>query len=171
MRRYILFLAAAILPFLPGCDGEGKDDAIVVIIEDATIGDTNVDHPRDTIKPRSDTTVIPRDTGIAVKPPVEKRKMTLTGAVALLKLDLERKDSQRLLKHVTSLAASVENELSKPLSSERKRALNLFSLKLSSLKREVTLLKLDKDIPSTKVVMLESKIEELESIARRIEKK
>ncbi len=173
MRKYFPFLAIGIVAFLSGttCGEKRNDDAIVVIIEDATIDDTNTEHPRDTITPRRDTTVTPRDTDVHVTPPVERRKTTLTGAVALLKLDLERKDSGRLLKHTASLITSVEKELSKSLSSERKRALNLFSLKLSSLKREVTLLNPDKDIPSTKVPMLESKIEELESIARRIENK
>jgi hypothetical protein len=167
MRRLIYALAIVITFIITSCDGKSqKDEAIVVIIEDATITDSDNTEPRDTSRKIHDD--IKPDTTSSKHQPV-KREMSITGAVSLLKLDLERKDVSRLTRHTESLIQSVDKQLEKPLSSELKRALNLFSLKLSSFKRELAFLKDKEDIPSTKIGLLTEKLEELEEVAKRVE--
>lgn len=168
MRRFFLGFATVALPFIiASCDGTGrKDEAIVVIIEDATITDSGNTEPRDTSRNIQDA--IKPDTTSSRHQPV-KREMSISGAVSLLKLDLDRKDIARLTRHTESLIQSVDKQLEKPLSSELKRALNLFSLKLSSFKREIAFLKDKEDIPSTKIALLTEKLEELEEVAKRVE--
>lgn len=144
---------------LAGC-ADKPDDDIVVIIEDASWGDSD-SHPTDTIG-RRDSTI--KDRGF----PTDRRTVSLNGAVRLLKNDLESGDTKIITRHAEVLLNTVETETKKSTDSERKRTLTLFYMKLSAFKRSVSSFK-NRNITPTERISLMQVLDELSSLARRVE--
>lgn len=166
MKRLLLVLTLGMMVLaFTGCPG-GAGDEIVVIIEDPDVNgtiepDTSDKPPVD--KPPTDkppTDKLPTDTSTTEK------RMSLSAAVRLLMRDVERADVKRFKKHVASLSKAVDGI--KVRDGERKRALNLFSIKLRTLEREADKLKGDELTPELRI-KAQAILEELEDLAHRIE--
>lgn len=141
-------LTVLMLGFLAGC--WQRSDEIVIVIEDPDLS-----RPSE----RQDSTEFngrERD-----------RTTSLTGVVRLLSRDLESGEIRMLLRHADLLSRALEKELEGSMSRQRRRVLNLFYLKLGNLKRQVQDLKAD--IPPTQRIRLASLLDELQSLAQRIE--
>ena len=183
MRKLVLLLPLSLLLVAIFCR-KAREEKIVVIIQEETSEDTSEQHAVDTIV----DTVVVVDT-VAVPDTLLKREggvrtMSLTGAVVLLEHDLSRGDVKRLLRHIEALGDAVsaeleeieaargeeEDEEAEKAEGRRKRALNVFLMKLWSLKRAVKDFE-EKGIPEEEIENIQPKIEELGSLARRIEGK
>lgn len=167
MRKFPWLIPLVLLLGGFSCPKEG-DEKIVVIIEDQ---ETDTEEFSKT-EAEKDTSL---KTDIGERPGV--KTMSLTGGVMLLRRDLSNRDVKRLLRHIQAMGDAVSAELEstepRPKSEEmaasrRKRGLNLFLIKLWSLKRAVEEHE-GKDIPQDVVKSLEQKVEDLEVLARRIE--
>lgn len=194
MRKLVLLIP--LLVFLGGsiCGKKAEEEKIVVIIQEETPEDTTVSDIADTIH-QVDTivdTVVVVDTVAAAPDTIMQtqggvRTMSLTGAVALLEHDLSRGDAKRMLRHIDALGDAVATALEKIETAEasegkpgvikteregekHKRTLNLFLLKLWSLKRSVKGFE-EKGIPKEEREEIRPIIEELDVLARRIEGK
>jgi len=160
MRRFVLLVILG-MAMGAGCAEQGKE--IVVIIEDPTfnsdtlVADTSTDT---THRPPKDTTTPP--------PTTHQKRMSLSAAVKLLEHDLERGDARRLRRHIASLEKAVQAEMERSPGTARKRALNLFSIKLAGLTRSLAKIK-GEDIPASARPGLAPTVEELAALARRIE--
>lgn len=184
MRKLLVLLALCVLGGAIFCR-KAKEEKIVVIIQDETSKDTTAQHAVDTIV----DTVVVVDT-VSVPDTLLKREggvrtMSLTGAVVLLEHDLSRGDAKRLLRHIEALGNAVAAELeeieaasgdeegdkeAEKVAAERKRTLNVFMMKLWSLKRAVKDFE-KKGIPREEIENIKPTIDELGSLARRIEGK
>lgn len=193
MRKLVLFVP--LLLFLGGsiCRKKAEEEKIVVIIQEEITEDTTVSDITDTIH-QVDTivdTVVVVDTVGAPDTLMQTqggvRTMSLTGAVVLLEHDLSRGDAKRMLRHIDALGDAVAAALEKIEAAEagegepgviktegeggkRKRVLNLFLLKLWSLKRSVKEFE-ENGIPEEERERIGPIIEELDALARRIEGK
>jgi hypothetical protein len=198
MRKSVLFLPLLLFLGASICGKKAEEEKIIVIIqeeppEDTTVSDTvevkdTAHHVVDTIVDTVvlvDTVAAKPDTLMQTKGGV--RTMSLTGAVVLLEHDLSRGDAKRMLRHIDALGDAVTGELERIEAAEtskdkpgvievekeggnRKRTLNLFLLKLWSLKRSVKEFE-EKGIPREEREKIRPVIEELDSLARRIEGK
>jgi hypothetical protein len=194
MKKLWVFLPLCVFLGAGLCSKKGEEERIIVIIQDETspksdstaldsassdttrIQDTT--HVVDTIVDTMvlvDTVAAAPDTLMQSKAGV--RTMSLTGAVALLEHDLSRGDAKRMLRHIDALGDAVSAELEKLESTgedkpggQRKRALNMFLMKLWGVKRAVK--DFEKEgIPEEDKENIQSLIDELDALARRIEGK
>lgn len=163
MNRWLFYFSFVFILGIYGCTGKENDD-IVVIIEDATWNDTNSHSSDDSGSHGSSST----STTTTRKPPSDRRTVSLSGAVRLLKNDLESEDAKTLNRHCEVLLKTVETEIKKSSDQERTRILNLFYVKLSGFKRNVDTFKAQK-IPPTERIGLTSVLDDLSNLAKRIE--
>lgn len=194
MRKLVLFIPLLVFLGASICRKKAEEEKIIVIIQEETSEDTTVSDIADTVH-QVDTivdTVVVVDTVAAAPDTLMQteggvRTMSLTGAVVLLEHDLSRGDAKRMLRHIDALGDAVAEALEKIEAAEagedkpgvikteregrkHKRALNLFLLKLWSLKRSVKEFE-EKGIPEEEREKIRPIIEELDALARRIEGK
>lgn len=185
MRRLVVLIPLCVFFGASLCSKKAEEEKIIVIIQDETSKNTGEQHAVDTIV----DTVVVVDT-VSVPDTLLRREggvrtMSLTGAVALLEHDLSRGDAKRLLRHIEALGNAVAAELeeleaasgdeegdkeAEKAAAERKRTLNVFLMKLWSLKRAVKDFE-EKGIPREEIGNIKPTIDELGSLARRIEGK
>lgn len=160
LTRKIIFIVffTCIVAGIAGCGSRGSDE-IIVIIEDPGI-------PTDTASTPPIHTPTSAHSSTTQTPPAT-RTMSLTGAVVLLKNDLETGNARIMVSHCEALLETVESE-SASAQGERKRTLDLFYLKLSSLKRAITSYEED-GIPPPLRGEFAPQLDELHELARRIE--